>query len=264
MSPIWKRLIFFSLTVLCFGVLLGGCNKDTDTDDEPSVFVKPQLVLPKVALVGVKYQFREAPDNTAPPISKAAIIMFDRLTDQLIYALEKNNSKMVMVNINDIYILPFYKNLGTGSNSGIEYVPPPYKFVDFRKFPVTARTLCNETGVDAVVTFQFTIEPIMDETETTQVIDYQFYAKATAVDASGKILIREDIPLNLKLSDFDQKKDLTALKKKIDKDEFTAKLIEKEGFNSQANRTLYQEQMQVLYSKFIVRFANTPLPKGNK
>jgi hypothetical protein len=258
---VYKIRTYAVIGLACMMALLhlGGCNEDG------SVFVKPKVLLPKVALVGIKFQYREAPDAFGKPLSKAANVMFDRLTDQLILALEKNSEKIILVDIGDIHILPFYKNLGEGLNSNVEYVPSPYKFIDFRKIPQTGKKLCDETGLDVVFTVHVTMESTAsNDDDPEQQADYQFFAKITAVDSNGKIIIREDVPINLKLSDFDQRREFRGFEKKSDKDEFTAQVVEKEGFNSQTNRVLYQEQVQVFFSKFIVRLAHTPLPTGNK
>lgn len=184
---------------------------------------------PKIALVGVRYQFNAGVPDAK--VSQSISLFFERLTDRLSLGLDDEGNSFELLDIDDIYTTDQYREMVSSQNPTIDFVPYPYKFPDLKHDPNAAAALCEKLNVKAVFTFQ--VREVTSATNNVGLV-----AEILGFNERGTLIASERLPLGLAWLHLQEKPSLHP--KVFEKDRVIVQYFEGEGLDHPANRKTYE------------------------
>ncbi len=223
-----------------------GCDKDE------KVVPLEEGGQPRIAMVGIKFQYQLADQVLATTAPESGKVLYDRLTDKFLLSLESNLKKTTLVDNDELSEFTGYHDLVTTFNAKTEVIPDTFKFVDLETNPEWTRTLCDEAHLEYIFTVAVQVIP-------TQNQEPQLYVTLVVADKTGKITLKTQEPLGVFWRQLIKNNTEVGEIIPVDRDE--RRMMRKEGvdFGNSENRAILEHA----FLSFLDRYKSlAPLIEG--
>ena len=226
MANFFKTLLA-GVALTGFLLLSSGCNHE-----EAQVPLEEGM-RPRIALVGIKFQYQLVDEPTSFKAPESANVLFERLTDKLLIGLERNLKKTAFIDVDELNEAVIYQSGKTVSNPKIEVVPYPYRFPDLSEDSEWSKSLCEVGHLEYVFTLSVAVIPTHNQ-------EPQFYVELKVADKTGHLILHTQEPLGVFWRQFSQNNRDAQKIQAIEQE--TSRVIRKEGvdFGNSENRAIFE------------------------